>query len=142
MKRLVLFFSCFSILYLFCFCNKKDNSTTSKIEIEKNVYYLKESIEWNNKATSIINRSSSFYFQSGEIDSVKMYLDKAIVSASNVDTIVLNLVKDGYGNIYHFKYIEGMKLELEGLEKQDNEKTIRGQEMVDFFIDWVERKEL
>lgn len=129
------------ILLSFTFC-KKEKKEISMNVIEENVSFIKESMDWNNKRAAIVNNGNSKNIGSGEIESIKQYLRNAIDAASKVDTIVLNSVRNNYGHIYYFKYLKGMELELEGIEKGDNKKSINGQIMYDEFVDWITKEGL
>lgn len=141
MKKVLFKMSMVIILLSFTFC-KKEKKEISMNVIEENVSFIKESMDWNNKRAAIVNNGNSKNIGSGEIESIKQYLRNAIDAASKVDTIVLNSVRNNYGHIYYFKYLKGMELELEGIEKGDNKKSINGQIMYDEFVDWITKEGL
>ncbi|MBB1150425.1 hypothetical protein H4K35_09890 [Myroides sp. NP-2] len=138
MKRAFLYLICFVTFYS---CNEK-KEYSKKESIERNVEHLQKSIEWNNKRIQLVNKDTTLLVSSKDMLLIKEYLKYAIDEAEKVDTIVLNSVKDGYGNIYYNKYLKGMKMELKGIEEGNNKMSIDGQLKYDEFLKWINKNGL
>lgn len=133
MKKAFLFLICFLTFYS---CNEKKESS-KKESIERSVKHLQKSIEWNNKRIQLANKDTTLLVSSEDMSLIKEYLKYAIDEAKKVDTVVLNSVKNGYGNVYYDKYLKGMEMELKGIEEGNNNMSIDGQLMYDEFLNWL-----
>lgn len=133
MKKAFLYLICFLTFYS---CNEKKESS-KKESIERSVKHLQKSIEWNNKRIQLANKDTTLLVSSEDMSLIKEYLKYAIDEAKKVDTVVLNSVKNGYGNVYYDKYLKGMEMELKGIEEGNNNMSIDGQLMYDEFLNWL-----
>jgi len=117
--------------------------TSSEIEdvrLKETIQHLSNSVDYDNKATGIINNGGAFSTMSVE-DSEKMteFLKKSLKEASLVDTELLNSKYPNWGNKYRNEYIEGLKLFIKGHENINAQYSIEGQRKMSLYKDWFSK---
>lgn len=110
------------LLILLSGCNLLGNS---------NIKHFNKSIDYANQATLILN-------QTGQFDSEVMIplKKKAVKEAKQVDVEKFNKDYEGLGSHYKNEFIKGLELFIEGIETQDNLKSLQGQKLLDKWGDW------
>lgn len=132
MKKLFIFL--ISIFILFISCNKEKK--VSNKDILKQVEFMKKSTEYSNKAIKVIDSDDSLTITQNQMNKHVEFLKKAVYEAKKVDTSVLNKIKNGFGEIYTKKYIEGIEQQIKGYESVNSSLSIKGQILYDEYIDW------
>ena len=132
MKNLFIFL--ISIFILLISCNKEKK--VSNNDILKQVEFMKKSTEYCNKAIKVIDSDTSLTITQNQMNEHIEFLKKAVYEAKKVDTSVLNKIKNGFGEIYTKKYIEGIEQQIKGYESVNSSLAIKGQILYDEYIDW------
>lgn len=99
---------------------------------DNNPEYLSNSINYSNQASEIINSDS----QEINMDKLLNLKTLALEEAKKVDIDKLNNHYDDFGNQWRDNYIVGLELFVSGIQEEDNEKSIRGQLLLDDWGDW------
>ncbi|MFH6971824.1 hypothetical protein [Flavobacterium petrolei] len=139
MKKIFIFLTT-TILFISCSKEKKDsnNDAYNMMQFE----HMKKSIEYNNKAIELINSDTSLTITQNQMNEHIELLKKAVNEAKKVDTLVLNDIKNKFGNFYEKKYIQGIEQQIKGYETDNPTLAIKGQILYDEYIDWKAKEGL
>ena len=129
------FFVAIIISTFFTFAIASDEDTWAETKL-----HLNKSIEYDNKATAIINKGDAYSVMAVEdSEQMIMYLKKAIEEAKKVNIEQLNARYPTWGDRYKNEYIEGLKLIIKGHENLDAQLSIEGQMKTNSYKNWISK---
>lgn len=110
-------------------------SGCSLLTATNNPEHITKSIDFSNQATAIMNRDGT-KLEAQEMKQVINFEKSALNEARLVDINALNKHYDNFGDNWRDKYIKGLELFIEGIEENNNEKSLSGQVLLDKYYTW------
>ena len=124
---LILIVASFILIPIYVF----SNTSTSKID------HFKNSIHYSSEGTKILNEGgTSENIDPQIIEKIISFKRQALSEARQVDINSLNDRLDGFGDHYNNEFIIGLQYLIEGFEKNDQEKFLNGQILLDKWDTW------
>lgn len=134
MRKKILALTFLNILFLIVACK---SSEQEKNKDKESITHLKNSINYDNEATAIMNKYKAFSIIEGEdYAQIIMFRTKALEEASLVDTKLLNSLYPTWGDRFKNEYIEGLKQIIEADKSADAQLSIQGQNKTDKYKNW------
>jgi hypothetical protein len=108
---------------------------------EATIRHLSKSVEYDKKATAIINKGNEYSIMNTK-DSEEMirFLRITLEEAKQVDIGILNSEVPGWGAKFRDEYIEGLSLILKGHETANIQLSIEGQKKAADYKEWFNRE--
>ena len=119
-------------------CSQGNQEQSKK---EATIRHLSKSIEYDKKATAIINKGNAYsVMDTNDSEEMIKLLRKALEEAKQVDFGILNSEVPGWGAKFRDGYIEGLSLILKGHETANMQLTIEGQKKAADYKEWFNRE--
>lgn len=94
-----------------------------------------KAIEYSNRASKISNQAAG-NLSSEDIRQMIDLQKQALTVAERVDINKLNEHYTDFGENWNEKYVTGLRMFIEGVEQRDNEKSLKGQVLLDEWGTW------
>jgi len=134
MRNIFLVLTCMTLFVSLFACTSTE---ADDFNIDETMKHLSNSVDYENKATAIINKGGAFSIIAVEdSEQMIMFLTKSLEEANAVNTELLNSLYPTWGDRYKNEYIEGLKLIIKGHKDANAQFSIEGQKKTAAYKKW------
>jgi len=108
--------------------------------LNQNINHFIASIDFSNKASTIINQNEHIStLEKESMEKMMSFIRQALMEAKQVEIKMLNQTLDGFGDHFNDEFIKGLEILIDGYETNDSDKFLQGQILDDKWGTWYSK---